>query len=75
MIAFVDTYKYHFKVGGEVVRIGVAHADDLEKREQQLRQISGWSEGRIERVGEKTTRDAALAWEFEEAARGMPARL
>lgn len=74
MIAFLDTYKYYFRVGDEVVRIGVAHADDLKKREQQLRQIRGWGEGRIERVGEKTTRDAALAWEMEEAAQGMPAR-
>ena len=73
MIALLDTYKYYFWVGDKVVRIGVAHADDLERREQQLRQIRGWGEGRIEKVGEKTTRDAALAWEMEEAAEGMPA--
>ena len=73
MVAFPDTYRYRFMVGGEVVLIGVAN--DLQKREQQLRKNPDWSEGRIERVGEKTTRDAALAWEFEEAARGMPARL
>ena len=73
MVAFCNTYKYHFKVGNKIVHIGVT--DNLDTREQQHRNHNGWGKGHIKQVGDKTTRDAALAWEFEQAARGKPVRL
>ena len=59
-----DTYKYHFKVGNRIVHIGITN--DLERREAEHRQQPGWSDGHIEQVGNRTTRENALAWEREQ---------
>ena len=72
MVAFLDTYKYHFKVGNKIVHTGITI--DLKRREQEHQQRHGWSKGRIKQVGERTTRDAAIAWEMKQAAQGRPVR-
>ena len=54
-----DIYKYHFKVGHRIVHRGIT--DDLECTEREDKQI--WPNGRIVKIGNKTTRDAALRWE------------
>ena len=72
MVAFLDTYKYHFKVGNKIVHTGITV--DLKRREQEHQQRRGWGKGRIKQVGERTTRDAALAWEMKQAAQGRPVR-
>jgi hypothetical protein len=69
-----DTYKYHFKVGNLIVHRGIT--DNLYAREYE-HQNSGkytmynnvryyWSNGHIVQIGNKTTREAALAWERDE---------
>ncbi len=68
-----NTYKYHFKVGRKIVYTGVAM--NLEQREYEHRLHPGWEKGRIKKVGEVTTRDAAVAWEMHQAAAGKPVRL
>lgn len=73
MVAFRDTFKYQFKVGNKVVHIGVTN--DLERREMEHQRHRGWGKGRIKQVGDKTSRDAALEWQAEQAARGKPVRL
>lgn len=56
-----DTYKYHLKRGRRVVHRGIT--DDLKRREAaHQRDYPG---SRIQRVGRRTTRDAALKWERE----------
>ena len=72
MVAFLDTYKYHFKVGNKIVIVGIT--GDLKRREQEHQQHRGWSKGRIKQVGERTTRDAAIAWGIKQAAQGRPVR-
>jgi len=62
-----DTYKYHFKVGGKIVRSGIT--DDLERREREHRQK--WPKGHIVKVGRVTTEDAAQEWE-EKQRKGTP---
>ena len=54
-----DTFKYHFEVDGKIVHRGVTN--DLERRnaEHQVR----WPNGRIVKIGHKTTREQGLAWE------------
>jgi len=59
-----DTYKYHFKVGNRIVHRGVTN--DLERREAEHQQERGWSGGHIKKVGYRTTRNAALAWERDQ---------
>ena len=66
-----DTYKYHFKEGHKIVHTGITN--DLERREQEHKQNFGNS-GHIKKVGNVTTRDAALKWESEQAKRGNPTR-
>lgn len=66
-----DTYKYHFKSGNKIVHTGITK--DLERREQEHKQTYGDS-GHIKQVGHRTTRDAALKWEGEQAKRGNPTR-
>ena len=64
----IDTYKYHFKVGGRIVRYGITR--DLEQREETLRQREGWEKGRIKQVGNKTTLDGAKIWEIQRTFMG-----
>lgn len=67
-----STNKYYFKVGNKRVKGGISDRD-LVIREKEL-QNSGkvlkcgnktydYSDGHIEKVGRKTTRQAALEWE------------
>ena len=65
-----DTYKYHFKIGNKVVHTGVTY--DLERRQAEHKQKSGWTKGHISQVGLRTTRDAALQWEGEQRKQGKP---
>ncbi len=65
-----DTYKYHFKRNRRIVHTGITN--DLERRETEHRNDFG--SGDIEKVGHATTRDAALKWEREQAAKGRPTR-
>lgn len=66
-----DTYKYHFKQGHRIVHTGITI--DLERREAEHKRSFG-ENGHILKVGRATTRDAALEWEREQAARGRPTR-
>ena len=66
-----DTYKYHFKKGNRIVHVGIT--EDLERREQEHQRHYGES-GHISQVGKRTTKEAALAWEREQAANGRPTR-
>ena len=54
-----DTTKYHFKVGNRVVHRGITN--DLCRREREHQQ--NWANGHIEKIGNVTTREAALQWE------------
>lgn len=66
-----DTYKYYFKVTGKIVHAGITN--DLARRESEHRQSKpSWKYGRIEQVGNVTTREAALEWEAEQRKKGMP---
>ena len=66
-----NTYKYHFKRGHKILYTGIT--DDLERREQEHRKNYG-DGGHIKKVGNATTRDAALKWEREQSERGMLTR-
>ncbi len=66
-----DTYKYWFKVGNLRVHCGITN--DLSRRERE-HQLSGkvtirngkkyyWQNGHIVKVGNVTTREAAMNWE------------
>lgn len=54
-----DTYKYHQKLGNRIVHRGIT--DDLSRRESEHWQQ--WLGSHISKVGNRTTRDAALEWE------------
>lgn len=54
-----NTYKYHYKKGNQVVHRGIT--DDLERRESEHK--DNYGAGHIIKVGNKTTREAALKWE------------
>jgi len=56
-----DTYKYHQKIGNKVVHRGITN--DLDRREQEHQQK--WPVSHIDKVGNKTTREAGLKWERE----------
>ena len=56
------TYKYRFKVAGEVVHCGITA--DLVRREREHRRR--WPTGRIEQVGSATTREKAWHWEKQQ---------
>ena len=60
-----DTYKYHVKQGRQTVHRGITY--DLRRREAEHQ--SEFPASRIEQVGRRTTRDAALQWEREGAKR------
>lgn len=66
-----DTYKYHFKKGNRIVHTGIT--EDLDRREQEHQRRYGES-GHITQVGRRTTKEAALEWEREQARRGKPTR-
>ncbi len=66
-----DTYQYHFKRGHRIVHTGITN--DLERREREHQDEFG-EHGHIVPLGRATTRDTALAWEREQAARGRPTR-
>ena len=55
-----DTYKYHFKVNGNIEHRGITN--DLDRREQEHQAKHG-KKGRIKQVGNRTTREAAHKWE------------
>ena len=64
-----DTNKYHFKRGNKILHTGIT--DDLERREQEhQRDID--AKGHIFKVGRRTTRDGAKAWEDEQRDKGKP---
>jgi len=54
-----NTYKYDFKITNKIVHSGITK--NLERREDEHQQK--WPKGHIVQVGNKTTRDAAEAWE------------
>lgn len=66
-----DTYKYHFKKGNKILHTGITN--DLERREEEHKRKFG-ADGHIKKVGNATTRDAALKWESEQTERGNPTR-
>jgi predicted GIY-YIG superfamily endonuclease len=54
-----DTYKYHLKRGQQIVHRGITNDLDRRKQEHQVK----YPGTKINQVGRKTTRDAALEWE------------
>ena len=56
-----DIYKYQFKVGNKVMHGGITN--NLERRESEHQEK--WPSGHIKQVGNKTTENAARAWEKE----------
>ena len=56
------TYKYRFKVDGNVVLYGIT--TDLKRRENEHRRR--WPNGRIEQVGNRTTHQAAWIWQKQQ---------
>jgi hypothetical protein len=56
-----DTNKYHYWWHGKVTHRGIT--DDLDRREGEHQ--DRWPGGHITKVGNKTTKDAALKWERE----------
>ena len=56
-----DTYRYHFKVGNNIVHRGITN--DLERRASEHQQK--WPDGHIRQIGPSVTRDSALEWERE----------
>ena len=56
-----DTFKYHLKDGGRVVHRGITN--DLARREAEHQER--FPGARIEQIGRRTTREAALQWERE----------
>lgn len=64
-----DTYKYHFKKGNKILHTGITN--DLERREQEHQQNLN-ANGHIFKVGHKTTRGAAKAWEDNQRKKGKP---
>ena len=67
-----NTYKYHFKIGSQIVHTGIAI--DIESCERDHKNKPGWSKGHIKQVGRRTTRRAALEWGWEQAKAGKPVR-
>ena len=62
MAARNTTYKYRFMVDGKVLLYGFT--TDLERRENEHR--VRWPEGHIEKVGRRTTHEAAWNWERQQ---------
>lgn len=59
MVAKRDIYKYHFKIGNEIVHSGITN--DLERREMEHKQK--WPNRHIFQIGNKTTEEGATNWE------------
>lgn len=64
-----DTSKYHFKRGNKILHTGITN--DLERREQEHQQELD-PKGHISKVGNKTTRAGAKAWEDAQRKKGKP---
>lgn len=60
-----DTYKYQVKQGRKTVYRGITY--DLERREAEHQKE--FPDSRMEQVGRRTTREAALKWERAGAKR------
>ena len=56
-----DTYKYHFKDGNKIVHSGITN--NLKRRKEEHQSEYKPRNGRIEQVGETTTRRKARKWE------------
>ena len=54
-----DTYKYEFKTGKKTVHGGITN--DLDRREKEHQ--AQFPQGHIEKVDNRTTKEAARAWE------------
>ena len=67
-----DTYKYHFKMGNKIVHTGITN--DIDRRRAEHQSKRGQSKGHIKQIGVRTTREAALVWEREQAKAGKPVR-
>ena len=65
MARSLDTYKYELKVNGIVVYRGVTN--DLERRKSEHR--TRWADGKIRKIGHRTTRARALEWLREQEAK------
>lgn len=63
-----NTYKYYLKKGNRIVHVGITN--DLERRETEHRQERAGIH--IYKVGNRTTRPAALKWEEEKRKKGKP---
>ena len=64
-----DTYKYNLKEGNKIIHTGITN--DLERRESEHQQNYG-NNVHIKKVGNQTTREAALKWEDEQRKNGKP---
>ena len=58
-------------MGNKILHSGITN--DLERRENEHKRTFG-DRGHIKKVGNATTRDAALKWESEQTRRGNPTR-
>jgi len=56
-----DTYKYHVKMGRRVVHRGIT-SDVIRREAHHQREYPG---SRVQQVGRRTTRAAALRWQRE----------
>lgn len=56
------TFKYHLKQGNKIIRSGVTN--DLKRREKEHQ--AKYPGSRIQKIGNVTTRAAALNWEKDE---------
>ena len=66
-------YKYYFKLGNRIVHTGITR--DIDRREAEHQQKSGWDRGHIVQIGFRTTQEAALQWEAEQRRLGKPTGL
>lgn len=55
-----NTYKYQVRVGRKIVHGGITN--NLQRRENEHKRTFG-QKAKLTKVGRKTTREAALAWE------------
>ena len=62
-----DTNKYHLKKGNKIIQSGITN--NLERREREHQAEHPGSH--VQKVGNKTTREAARAWEKEQK-KGTP---
>ena len=55
-----DTYKYHLKRGGKIIRSGITN--DLDRREKEHQRNYG-KDVHVHQIGNRTTREGAREWE------------